>query len=75
MNPDSAPAHSPRKPLYAHLYFQVLVAITIGVVYSVSMIVLLASIGVLFFGEKLNYYEIAGLAMAIGSMVLLSRFN
>jgi small multidrug resistance pump len=48
---------------------------TIGVVYSVSMIVLLTSIGVLFFHEKLNYYEMTGPAMAIGSLVLLSRFN
>jgi small multidrug resistance pump len=48
---------------------------TIGVVYSVSMIVLLTAIGVLRFSESLNYYEIAGLAMAIGSLVLLSRFS
>jgi small multidrug resistance pump len=48
---------------------------TIGVVYSVSMIVLLTSVGVVFFRETLNYYEMAGLAMAIGSLVLLSRFN
>jgi small multidrug resistance pump len=48
---------------------------TIGVIYSVSMVVLLTTIGVLSFDEKLNYYEMAGLAMAIGSLVLLSRFS
>ena len=48
---------------------------TIGVVYSVSMIVLLTTIGVVLFRETLSYYEMAGLAMAVGSLVLLSRFN
>ena len=48
---------------------------TIGVVYSVAMILLLTSIGVIFFRESLNYYEIAGLLMAIGSLVLLMRFS
>jgi small multidrug resistance pump len=48
---------------------------TISVVYSVSMIVLLTAIGVVFFKEKLNYYEIAGILMAFGSLVLLMRFS
>jgi drug/metabolite transporter (DMT)-like permease len=48
---------------------------TIGVVYSVSMIVLLTTIGVVFFRESLNGYEIAGLVMAIGALILLSRFS
>jgi small multidrug resistance pump len=47
---------------------------TIGVVYSVSMILLLTAIGVLFFLESLSYYEIAGLIMAIASLFLLVRF-
>jgi small multidrug resistance pump len=47
---------------------------TIGVVYSVSMILLLTGIGVLRFGEPLRAPEIAGLAMAIGALVLLMRF-
>ena len=47
---------------------------TIGVVYSVSMVVLLTVIGVVFFRESLNYYEIAGLVMAIASLMLLVRF-
>ena len=47
---------------------------TIAVVYSVSMVVLLTAIGLLFFHESLNYYEIAGLVMAIASLILLVRF-
>src|SRR4051812_7909323 len=47
---------------------------TIGVVYSVSMILLLTAVGSLAFRETLNAYEIAGLLMAIGSLVLLMRF-
>lgn len=47
---------------------------TIGVVYSVSMILLLTAIGAVFFRETLSAYEIVGLLMAIGSLVLLMRF-
>ena len=47
---------------------------TIGVVYSISMILLLTSLGVVVFREPLNAYEIAGLAMAIGALILLVRF-
>jgi small multidrug resistance pump len=39
------------------------------------MVVLLTVVGVAFFRESLNYYEMAGLAMAIGSLILLSRFS
>ena len=38
---------------------------TIAVVYSVSMVLLLTAIGVLFFRESLSAYEVAGLVMAI----------
>lgn len=47
---------------------------TIGVVYSVSMILLLSAIGIIGFRETLSAYEIIGIAMAIGSLVLLVRF-
>jgi small multidrug resistance pump len=47
---------------------------TIGVVYSISMILLLTAVGAIAFRQTLNYYEIAGLAMAVGSLVLLVRF-
>jgi drug/metabolite transporter (DMT)-like permease len=47
---------------------------TIGVIYSVSMILLLTGIGVAFFGESLNLYEVTGILMAVASLVLLVRF-
>ena len=47
---------------------------TIGAVYSVSMIVLLTCIGAVIFRQPLNTYEVIGLVMAIGSLILLTRF-
>lgn len=47
---------------------------TIGVVYSVSMILLLTGLGSLVFREPLKVQEIVGLIMAIASLVLLMRF-
>jgi drug/metabolite transporter (DMT)-like permease len=47
---------------------------TIGVVYSVSMILLLTAIGAIAFRESLNAYEITGIGLAIVSLVLLMRF-
>jgi drug/metabolite transporter (DMT)-like permease len=47
---------------------------TIGVVYSVSMILLLTAIGVIAFRESLSVYELAGLVMAVTTLVLLTRF-
>ncbi len=47
---------------------------TIGVIYSVTMIVLLTTVGVVAFGERLSLPEVAGLLMAIGSLFLLMRF-
>ena len=47
---------------------------TVGVVYAVTMILLLTSMGVVVFRESLSYPEIAGLFMAIGAVILLGRF-
>jgi small multidrug resistance pump len=47
---------------------------TIGVIYSVSMVLLLTTVGVLLFGESLNYYEMAGIVLALTSLLLLMRF-
>jgi drug/metabolite transporter (DMT)-like permease len=47
---------------------------TIGVLYSVSMVVLLTAVGVGVFRESLNYYEMAGVVMAIAALILLVRF-
>ena len=47
---------------------------TIGVLYSVSMVLLLTAVGLVLFGESLNYYELAGIVFALVSLVLLMRF-
>ena len=47
---------------------------TIGVVYSVSMILLLTVVGALGFGERLNGYEVVGIGLAVASLGLLMRF-
>jgi drug/metabolite transporter (DMT)-like permease len=48
---------------------------SIGVIYSLSIVVLLAALGVFVFGETLNRYEIAGLVFAVIAIVLLGRFG
>jgi small multidrug resistance pump len=47
---------------------------TIGAIYSVCMILMLTSMGLLFFDEIPNRYEIVGIVLAIASIALLSRF-
>jgi drug/metabolite transporter (DMT)-like permease len=47
---------------------------TIGVLYSVSMILLLTTVGVVMFRETLNHYEWTGIVMAIAALLLLMRF-
>ena len=47
---------------------------TISVLYSISMVLLLSTIGVVAFKETLNYYEVAGIILAIASLILLMRF-
>jgi drug/metabolite transporter (DMT)-like permease len=47
---------------------------TVGVVYSISMILLLAGVGVVAFREPLNAPEVVGLALAIAALILLMRF-
>ena len=47
---------------------------TISVLYSVSMVLLLTAVGVVVFRESLNYFEIAGIVLAIASLTLLMRF-
>lgn len=47
---------------------------TVGVVYSISMILLLTGIGSVCFKENLSGWEMLGLAMAVGSLLLLMRF-
>jgi drug/metabolite transporter (DMT)-like permease len=47
---------------------------TIGVVYSVSMILMLTAVGVLVFRERLGPYEVLGLVLAVAALALLMRF-
>jgi drug/metabolite transporter (DMT)-like permease len=47
---------------------------TISIVYSISMVLLLTVVGVVLFGESLNHYELAGIVLAVASLVLLVRF-
>lgn len=47
---------------------------TIGAIYSLTLIILLAVVGTLLFGEKLNQVEILGLILACISVFLLARF-
>ncbi len=46
----------------------------VGVVYSVSTVLLLTLLGALYFREHLSYMEILGLILAILSLILLARF-
>lgn len=48
---------------------------TIGVIYSVCMILMLTGMGVVFFNESLNRSEVAGIILAIASILLLARFG
>jgi small multidrug resistance pump len=47
---------------------------TISVLYSVSLVLLLTTIGVVLFQESLNYLEVVGIVLAVASLVLLIRF-
>lgn len=48
---------------------------TIGVIYSLTTVLMLAALGVFVFNESINRYEVTGIVFAIASIVLLSRFG
>jgi len=48
---------------------------TLGVVYSASIIIFLTLFSVLYFKEKISAIELVGILMAIGSLMILSRFG
>ena len=48
---------------------------TIGVIYSMCMILFLALMGVVVFNEPLHRSEIVGIVLALGALVLLARFG
>jgi len=47
---------------------------SLGAVYAVTSVLLLALTGVLFLGESLKWEEAVGIGMAVSSIVLLGRF-
>ncbi len=47
---------------------------TLGVLYGVGCIVLLTLVSVFYFKEKINSFEIFGIALAIISIIILFRF-
>jgi undecaprenyl phosphate-alpha-L-ara4N flippase subunit ArnF len=47
----------------------------IGIVYSVTTVLLLTLVGVVVLGESLHGHEMLGAAMAVGSLLLLARFG
>jgi small multidrug resistance pump len=48
---------------------------TIGVIYAMCMILLLALMGVVVFDEPLHRSEIVGIVLALAALVLLVRFG
>lgn len=48
---------------------------TLGVFYAISTIIFLLIVGVFYFKESLNSYEIIGIVLAIISLILLGRFS
>jgi multidrug transporter EmrE-like cation transporter len=47
---------------------------TVGVVYCLSLTLLLTALGVFVFGESLRSYEIVAIVMALISLCMLARF-
>jgi multidrug transporter EmrE-like cation transporter len=48
---------------------------TIGVIYAMCMILLLALMGVVVFDEPLHRTEIVGIVLALAALILLARFG
>lgn len=47
----------------------------IGIVYSMTTVLLLTLVGVVVLKESLHGYEVLGASMALGSLLLLARFG
>lgn len=47
---------------------------TLGVYYALATVLFLVALGVFYFKESLNGYEVAGIAAAVAAIVLLGRF-
>ncbi len=48
---------------------------TLGVFFGLTNIILLALVGVIFFKEHLNTYDIVGIIFGVISIILLARFG
>ena len=46
----------------------------LGVIYSISIVLLLTAVGVIYFGEVLRAREVFGIVLAIASLLLMARF-
>ena len=46
----------------------------VGVIYSLSTVLLLTALGTFYFGESLSAREILGIGLAVASILLLARF-
>jgi len=47
---------------------------SVGVIYGVSTVLFISMLGIFIFHERLNWYEIVGVIMAVSSIILLARF-
>jgi drug/metabolite transporter (DMT)-like permease len=47
---------------------------SVGVVYSICMVLFLSFTGIVFFKERLSYPEVIGIGLALASLTLLARF-
>jgi multidrug transporter EmrE-like cation transporter len=47
---------------------------TLGVVYAISTIIFLTLVSIFCFNERINYFEIIGIMLAIVSIIILARF-
>lgn len=47
---------------------------TLGVFYAITTVLALVFVSVFYFKESLNVYEMVGIFLAIGSLILLTRF-
>jgi small multidrug resistance pump len=48
---------------------------SLGMIFSLSTVLLLTGLGVLVFDENLNRYELAGMGFGLVALVLLARFS
>lgn len=82
-----APSFISNPPFYVGMIIYALTAVgwffmmkyiklsTLGVIYALTTVILLAIVGVIFFREHLSGYDLLGIVLGITALVLLTRFN